>query len=221
MNTEAHLAAGWVLAHLGGAETRRFRAVVVVAALAPDLDVLAYAFGEHAYATYHHALGHNVFFSVLLSAASVTLFRAKPWKVLLFTQLAFYSHYFGDYFFTRFPLEYFWPVSNRGFVYSHRIGLDHPVNLFLGYGSFVLFAVYGILYQRTPMEFLSPQLDQRLVNLFRRKPLPCHVCSRGANERCSTCGQPVCIRHGKLTHGFRVVCSRCARAASMVTTSVE
>ena len=112
MNSEAHLALGWILAHCAGTETRRFRAIVTVAALAPDVDVLSYAGGMHAYATLHHALGHNVFFSIAFSVGALFFARIDgslrcAMKIVLFTQLAFYSHYFGDYFFTRFPLEFF------------------------------------------------------------------------------------------------------------------
>jgi membrane-bound metal-dependent hydrolase YbcI (DUF457 family) len=213
MNFEAHLAAGWALAHMGGVETRRFRAWITFAAVAPDLDVISYLWGERAYATCHHALGHNVFFSWLVTTLAVWALRDRPWKALLFSQLAYYSHYFGDYFFTRFPLEFFWPVSHRGFIYSYRIGLDHPINLFLSYASFVVIVAMAIWFKRTPMELLSPQLDKRIVNLFRGRDLVCHVCGHGANENCVLCGQPVCRRHGRIGRRFRVTCSACHHAA--------
>src|SRR4051794_31001621 len=191
MNIEAHLAAGWVLAHCAGRDargSRAFRGAVTFAAIAPDLDTISYLFGERAYATYHHAVGHNLFFGLLvcIGLTALPLFRGRRGAVFLFTQLAFYSHYFGDYYFTRFPLEAFWPISHNGYIHSYRIGLDHPVNLFLSYLSFVLIIVLGAIFGRTPMEFLSPELDQRLVNLFRRKPLRCHVCGRKANEKCAS-----------------------------------
>lgn len=217
MNTEAHLAAGWVLAHCGGPhETRRFRAVVVIAALAPDLDVLSYVFGERAYATYHHAVGHNLFFGALVSLICPAFFSGwrQRWKVLLFTQLAFWSHFLGDYFFTRFPLEAFWPFSHKGYVYSYRIGLDHPINTFFSYFSFVIFLATALMYGRTPLELLSPELDQRVVNLLKPRRHRCHLCGRGANEACASCGRSVCLRHGRITAGFRVRCSHCAEAAS-------
>src|SRR3954469_4496590 len=172
MNTEAHLALGWILAHCGGShETRSFRRIVTFASLAPDLDVISYLFGERTYANLHHALGHNIFFSLAWSGLSIVIagggFR-RAVKIFLFTQLAFYSHYFGDYFFTRFPLEFFWPVSHRGYIYSYRIGLDHPVNLFLSYLSFVVIVGMAVAFKRTPVELVSVELDARLVNLFRR-----------------------------------------------------
>jgi membrane-bound metal-dependent hydrolase YbcI (DUF457 family) len=224
MNTEAHLALGWVLAHAGGArEGRGFRAAITIAALAPDLDALSYAFGPRAYSNWHHAAGHNIFFSFASSAACVWFCRRSSawWKVLAFSQLAFYSHFFGDYFFTRFPLEFFWPVSHRGYIYSYRIGLDHPINLVFGYASFLLFVAYGMIYQRTPIEIISVELDRRIVNLFRRRRLSCHVCGRGAVEICSRCGRAACLRHGRIGRGFRVMCSACAIAASTAAAAQE
>jgi membrane-bound metal-dependent hydrolase YbcI (DUF457 family) len=184
--------------------------LVTFAAVAPDLDALSYVGGEHVYARMHHALGHNVFFGIIVSVVSVLLLRGRAWKVLLFTQLAFYSHYFGDYFFTRFPVEFWWPVSSRGYVYSYRIGLDHPVNLFLSYLSFVVMVGMAVAWKRTPVEVVSPELDARVVNLFRRKAGRCDVCGRGANERCGGCGKAVCMRHGRIGWGFRVRCDACA-----------
>jgi hypothetical protein len=212
VNVEAHLAAGWLLAHCGGNETRRFRGIVTLAAVIPDIDVVSYLGGIRAYSTYHHAAGHNLFFSLIVSVISIFAFRTRRLKIFLFTQLAFYSHYYGDYFFTRFPLEFFWPVSTKGFIYSYRIGLDHPVNLFLGYLSFVIIIVIGAMYHRTPMEFISMELDHRIVNLFRRKPLACHVCGGKSNERCATCDRPACMKHGRITRRFVVMCPECSAA---------
>jgi hypothetical protein len=209
MNTEAHLALGWILAHCGGEETRRFRRLVVFASLAPDLDVISYLGGPDAYSRLHHALGHNVFFSLLVSACAMAMFRHKPWKILLFTQLAFYSHYFGDYFFTRFPLEFLWPLSTKGYIYSYRIGLDHWINTVFSYGSFALFAAMAVPWKRTPIELVWPKLDQRVVNLFRKKAMACQVCRRGASESCARCSRPVCLRHGRITLGCDVLCPEC------------
>jgi membrane-bound metal-dependent hydrolase YbcI (DUF457 family) len=210
VNTEAHLAAGWILAHAAGPEDRRFRTIVTLSAVLPDVDALSYVFGVEAYGHIHHHLGHNVFFSLLVSAASVWLYPKKRWKVFWFTQLAFYSHYFGDYFFTKFPLAYFWPASDAEFVYSYKIGLDHWINDLLSYLSFVVFIVMGIIYKRTPIEMISPELDRRIVNLFRAKPLDCHVCGGRANETCASCGRACCMRHGRIVRTFVVRCAACA-----------
>ena len=213
MNTEAHLALGWILAHAGGPETRRFRQLVVFSALASDLDVLAMVGGIQSYARYHHAIGHNVFFSIMITGLCVLLFCHKPWKMVLFSQLGFYSHYLGDYFFTRFPIQFFWPVSYRAFIYSYRIGLDHPINLVFGYASFLVIIAIAVRWKRTPIELVSPALDQRIVNLFRKRSMVCHQCGKGASETCDVCHRPTCMRHGKITRGFGVRCIECAETA--------
>jgi hypothetical protein len=209
MNTEAHLAFGWLLAHIAGAENRRFRAIVTLAAVAPDIDTVTFFFGERAYANYHHALGHNIFIFTLFSIAAMLLYPRRLWTMLLLTQIALYSHYFGDYFLTRFPLEFFWPIPHKPFLFGHKIGLDHPINNALSYLSFVLFIVMGVIYKRSPVELVSPNLDQRIVNLFRHKPLSCHICGGKANEHCESCGEPVCLRHGRLNRRCLVTCAAC------------
>jgi hypothetical protein len=197
------------MAHCGGRESRRFRVAITLAAIAPDIDVISYLWGERAYSSYHHYFGHNLFFGLGFAIASMCFFKARRWKVFAFTALAFASHYYGDYFFTRFPLGAFWPFWNHGYIYSYRIGLDHPINLFFSYLSFVVFIVMGVIYKRTPVEIISPATDQVIVNLFRAKPLACGTCGRSANERCSRCDLPVCQRHGRLTWRFRIICAAC------------
>jgi membrane-bound metal-dependent hydrolase YbcI (DUF457 family) len=209
MNIEAHLACGWVLAHLGGNETRRFRGLVTFAAVAPDIDVISYAFGIDSYATFHHAIGHNIFFGLLVSVISVLLIRRRRLKVFVFTLLAYGTHYYGDYFFTRFPVKAFWPISDHGYLHSNRIGLDHSINLFFSYLAMLLIVLVAWRFKRTPLEFISPELDCRVVNLFRQKPLKCGLCDQSANEWCSVCQQPVCGRHGRITRRFLVVCRKC------------
>lgn len=215
MNTEAHLAAGWILGHLGGEETRRFRVIVTLAAVAPDADAVSYVFGRVAYGHVHHALGHNVFFGVLTGVLAAWLFRDRGWrglaKLALFSQLAFYSHYFGDYFLTKFPLVFFWPVSDREFMSGYRFGLDHPINQTLSYLSLVLFVMMAVAWKRSPLEIVSPKLDRLVVNLFRAKPLVCHVCGGKANERCDACARPCCLKHGRITRRLDVRCGDCAK----------
>lgn len=212
MNTEAHLAVGWILANVADERSRSWRALITIAAIIPNIDTLSYFWGERVYADIHHAVGHNVFFSIALSVGAAFLYRHKPWKAALWVQLAFYSHYFGDYLFTRFPLHYFWPVSDEGFIFSHRIGLDHPINHFLGYASLAMLPLSAWIWKRTPIELIWPELDRRMVNLLAPRRLKCHICNGGANENCTDCGKPVCMRHGKLTRRMRVRCASCVAA---------
>lgn len=215
MNTEAHLAAGWVLAHCAPNTTRKFRGLITLAAVIPDIDALTYIGGERAYACCHHAWGHNVFFNFLVSLGCTYLLRGRRLEAFVLSQLAFYSHYFGDYYFTRFPIQFFWPISTHGYIHSYRIGLDHPINIFLSYFSFVLMIAMAFVWKRTPIELVSPELDKRVVNLFRKKTLACHVCGKAANEHCAHCGQASCRWHSRITRRFQICCSGCASAVAI------
>src|SRR4051812_48511149 len=129
MNSEAHLAVGWILAHLGGREDRSFRRWVTGAAVVCDVDVVSYVGGGYWYSRLHHALGHNLFFCAgfAVLAGVVTWRRKKATqgplpqggnpplrgsvaKLVVFVAVALASHLVTDFYFTRFPIEFWWPV---------------------------------------------------------------------------------------------------------------
>lgn len=176
----------------------------------PDLDAASYLFGAETYLRYHHVLAHNLVFSLAVSLVATWLCRGRRLRAFLFTQLAFYTHFFGDYFLTVYPLKPFYPFSDAEFLFENAVSLGHPLNIVLAYGGIALFFVLAFLCKRTPVELFSPGLDERLVNMFfRRRTLMCSICGRKTNERCASCGEPVCSRHGFLGRGFAVRCGRC------------
>jgi membrane-bound metal-dependent hydrolase YbcI (DUF457 family) len=193
-----------------GREDRAFRAAVLAASVAPDIDGLTVLFGTGPYDRLHHLLSHNALFSLVVSALAVLLCRRSRVKVFLFTQVAFYLHYFGDYFFTKYPLYWLYPFSDRPFYTEHSVWVGHPVNQVL---NVVILALVGVMAWRTgrsPLEVLSPNLDRRLVNyLLRKKSEACHLCASTTNERCETCRRPACKRHFSLTRDFAVLCAEC------------
>ena len=209
MTGVAHASLGWMLAEAGRGD-RAFRAAVLAAALAPDLDGLTVLLGTAAYDHYHHLLSHNALFSLLVSLVAVALCRRSILKVFLFTQLAFYTHYFGGYFFTKYPLYWLYPFSDRPFFTENSVWVGHPVNQVLNFAFLLFLGLVAWRTGRTPLEVLSPNLDRRIVNyLFRSKSATCHLCSANTNEVCETCGYPVCKRHFSLTRGFTVNCVEC------------
>ncbi len=214
MMLPAHGGLGWFLAHTTSSN-RCFRGAVFLAAVLPDIDGVSALFGQIAYVKYHHVLGHNFLFSLVVSFAAVYFCKEMRLKTFLFTQLAFYSHYFGDYFFTCYSLQYLYPISSRSFSYSKSVWLGHPINfIFLG-ASVVLVIIIGIWYKRTPIEIISPELDKRIVNIFfSKKALSCHLCGSKGNENCSKCGKPVCLKHASLTKGCLIICSECRNQKS-------
>jgi inner membrane protein len=107
VNPITHALTGWCLAECAPSLTMRERAVVVVAAVAPDLD----AFGG-----YHHILAHNLMFAgFAATAAAIITRRARP-AVLAF--VAVHLHIVEDLIGSRgpdgwdWPIAYLWPVGD-------------------------------------------------------------------------------------------------------------
>lgn len=175
MYFHAHAGLGWILAEAGRGDAR-FRRAVFLAALAPDVDALTHLLGLSVSLNHHHVWTHNMVFSLIVSVLSVACCANMRLRVFLFTQLAFYAHYFGDYFFTTWPLSFFFPFSRRAFLARGAFHLWHPVNDWLGTGFLFLALMVCVICRRTPLEVISPRADKTLVDLVR------HFLHRAASE---------------------------------------
>ncbi|MGA1869606.1 MAG: metal-dependent hydrolase [bacterium] len=209
MHAITHAGLGWFLANIGD-EDRRFRGSVLLASIIPDIDGITVFLGLTSYDQYHHLFCHNLLFSLAVSLISVWFAKKRRIKTFIFTQLAFYTHYFGDYFFTRYPLYYFWPFSDKAYLSPHGVWIGHPVNYIFCLLALLYFVYIAAKYGRTPIEPFHPILDLRLVNTcFRRKPLSCSFCGRSTNEFCSHCNSSVCKHCAIIDKNFEIFCSSC------------
>ena len=163
MELTAHAGIGWLLAEAGMADDR-FRRMVFLAAVLPDLDAVPLVFG---YSEAHHMWTHNLLFSLLVSTVAAVYCRQYRIRSFAFTQLAFYSHYFGDYFFTQWPLTFFWPFSTHGFVSKHAYSYFSRINESLELASLIVIALLAVIFKRTPLEVLSPWLDHKFTDAIR------------------------------------------------------
>ncbi len=211
MYSEVHASIGWLIAQPVRAD-RRFRISITLAGLLPDLDALTFFLGSNWFSRFHHVWTHNIGFGLLLSLAATRWAKGTSrWKTFVFTQLAFWSHILGDLYFSRMPVALLWPFSGKMFTSSHAYALWHPVNHALVWISLLLVVLAAYHFKRTPMELLSPALDQRLTRFFlTKRTKACHLCGRNCNETCSHCRRPTCTRHARLTKGFQPVCTGCA-----------
>ena len=211
MQILAHAGAGWLLAMVGGG-SRRFRQAVLLSAVLPDLDGLAMLGGLHAFGIYHDRITHGLPFSVLVSLMAVVVCKGERWRTLLFTQAGFYSHYFGDYFLSGWPLGYWFPFSHATYSYAGALCLSSSVNYVLCLLAILYFGFTGWRFHRTPFEVFSVRLDDRVCKLlFRPKTMKCSSCARLTNETCADCGEPVCARHAPLDCSFVPRCAKCGR----------
>ena len=95
MQTLAHIQYGWLLANLDPEFSVAERRIITLAALAPDIDSVAQAFGTDAFYEYHHIVLHNIPTMILYMIIAL-IFSRKP-KVLFLTCLSFISHLALDY----------------------------------------------------------------------------------------------------------------------------
>lgn len=124
MHPATHFLAGWLVA-VAPDLSRRERALIAFAGVAPDLDGLGIipelltANSAHPlpwYSLYHHALGHNIGFALVVTAFAYGLARQR-WKTAALTFLAFHLHLVCDILGSRgtdgeqWPIPYLYPFS--------------------------------------------------------------------------------------------------------------
>lgn len=125
MHVGTHFFAAWMLA-APPALSRREQALICFAGVAPDLDglgIIAEMLTANSartlawYSEYHHVLGHNLLFAVLVALAAAALARRRALTALL-AFAAFHLHLLGDLLGSRgadgyqWPIPYLWPFSN-------------------------------------------------------------------------------------------------------------
>lgn len=206
MHLECHATLGWMLGNLAGVD-RRVRNYATIGAILPDIDALPYVFGPYYYGLLHHTFGHNIF--LCLAFGAFGWFKFRSWRAALLGLVSIGSHLLTDAYLSNWHLYLFWPVSAKGYLPAHSLELTSPVNTWLVYSIPLVLLVAALVWKRTPLEWISPRLDQLFIAFFRRKPLACATCSKPANLACDACGGPVCPSHLQVGKGWRVLCPRC------------
>lgn len=206
MHFEPHATLGWTIGILGSSDLR-VRRYVTLAAVLPDLDAVSYLGGPAAYGHWHHTFGHNLLLWGLCTA--FVFFRLGSARAGFLVALSFGSHLLTDACLSGWPLYLFWPFSRSGFLFPGAVGLSHPINDYLVYGSFPVLAILTVLYKRSPIELISPAFDRLLMSAFTPRTLECSCCGRRTNQKCGSCEAPLCWTHSIVTRAFAVRCARC------------
>ena len=116
MHVQTHILSGWCAANVPSL-TPRERGFAMLAATLADLDGLGIVFGEEFYFRYHHKLGHNLAFGLLLATLLTAFSRNRRKSFFLYIAL-FHLHLLLDYFGSGpgWPIYYLWPFSQRTLV---------------------------------------------------------------------------------------------------------
>ena len=168
MHVPTHLLSGWCVANLFEL-TPRERLFCMIAASMADVDGLSYAFGEAAYQQYHHLLGHNLTVGVVGAAAMAmnSVHRAKGFLLYLFLA---HVHLVLDYLGSGpyWPIYYLWPFD-WSFKVINKEGWEFSAWQNKAFaGAFLAWALVIAFRQgRTPVEMITPRLDQAFVRWLR------------------------------------------------------
>ena len=170
MQVPIHIMSGWCAASLFDL-TPRERFFCMAAASLEDLDGLGAIMGTEsdAFQNYHHLLCHNLAFIVLV-AIVLTLFSRHRIKALLLYIALGHLHLLMDYFGSGpgWTIAYWFPFSRRGYKTDLAWAFFSWQNLTTA--AVLLAWVLFIAFRqgRTPVEWVTPDLDRRLVARLRR-----------------------------------------------------
>ena len=145
----------------------------MVAASAADLDGLGILFGQEAYWRYHHTLGHNLLFGLILSTG-LTLATRGQLRVFALCLALFHLHLLMDFFGSGpgWPIAYLWPFSRHQWNNSRWSWAFYSWQNISAAGMLVVWTVVIARWKgRTPLEAVMPKLDRQLVQVLNRQQL--------------------------------------------------
>ena len=172
LHLQTHILSGWCIGNLVPGFTPRERLFCMLAAAACDVDGLSILGGQEAWWDYHHTLGHNLAFGVLLCLALAAFSTHRVLAFLAYLAL-FHLHLLLDSYGSGpgWGIPYLWPLSPREWRSDHAWPFYSWQNI-TAFAALLLWT-FRIARRsgRTPLEAIMPGLDRQLVRLLRR-PAP-------------------------------------------------
>ena len=175
MTLPCHLFISWHLARRVAPEVKA-RRWIAWSGLLPDLDgmgwlVDAVTSRTHLYEDWHHLLGHNFLFALLL--AGLAGMHCRNARVAGWTWLSLHLHLAADLVSGRgpdgsqWPVIYGWPLSTHEWEWSGQ----WPLGAWPNTAVFLVLLAWALADTRrtgrSPLELISIRLDQRVQAAFR------------------------------------------------------
>jgi len=183
MNPITHFLLSWVVAD-AGAMSRRDRAIVTLAGIAPDLDaagIVAEILTRDSerpllwWSDYHHVLGHNLAFGVVVTAVSFGL-ATRRWKTAALACLTFHLHLLCDVLGARgpdgyqWPIPYFFPFSTEWqWTWDGQWELNAWPNFVITGIALLIMFYWAWRKGYSPLEMVSASADTAFVETLRRR----------------------------------------------------
>ena len=168
MNPIVHAELSWLLAQ--GLPSRRDRALVTIAGLAPDVDGLSLLGGVDAYARWHHLLFHGAL-GAAVTAAACAAFARRRGAVAALALVAFHLHLLCDLVGSGpgWPLWYRWPFDRTEWFWDGQWDLASWQNTAIGLAATLLCLLSALLFRRTAVELFSLRGDAAVTAAVRRR----------------------------------------------------
>ena len=184
MSPITHFLAGWVVGNASGAISPRERALIAIAAVAPDVDGLGIVAevltrsSAHPllwWSEYHHVLGHNLGFSLLVTGIAFLL-SVRRWLIAGLVFLSFHLHLLCDLVGSRgpdgeqWPIPYLLPFSNAWqLIWRGQWELNAWPNFVIT--GVALLVVFALAWKRgnSPLEMVSPSANKSFVEALRHR----------------------------------------------------
>jgi len=167
MSPIIHGAVGWLIAQ--PLPRRRDRAIVTLAAVAPDLDGIGLIYSAELYVEWHHRLAHGAIFAVV--TALVVGVACKSARAAALSVLAFHSHVAMDLVGSGpgWPIVYWYPFDNTEWLPTWQWDLASWQNSLFGLVTIIVCLSIALSRGRTPVELFSLKADGQVVGAVRQR----------------------------------------------------
>ena len=161
MYIQAHVLSGWIAGNYLKLNARE-RFLCMIAAGIPDIDGLGILISQDAYDDYHHVLGHNLLFGIIV-ALILALFSSRKKKCFILYLALFHLHILMDLFGSGelWTISYFWLFSNYTLYSEFNWALYSWQNMIVNALVVIWTVILIVMKKRTPLEYLMPKLDKK------------------------------------------------------------
>lgn len=175
---------GWAVANSVPSLERRDRAIVTLASVVPDLDGLGIVVEQltrnsshplYWWSNYHHVLGHNLGFALVVTVIAAILGRQK-FKTTILACVSFHLHLLADLVGARgpdgeqWPIPYLMPFSNElQLTWAGQWALNAWPNIVIT--ALLIFLAIVLARRRgfSPLEMFSTKADAVFVGVLRAR----------------------------------------------------
>ena len=161
MYIQAHAMSGWIVSNYLKLNARE-RFFSMLAASLLDLDGLGIIVSPDLYDTYHHVLGHNICFGIIV-AGILTVFSMHKLKCFFLYLALFHLHILMDLVGSGelWTISYLWPFSKFELYFEHNWALFSWQNMVANFALLGWTIALIFTHKRTPLEYVTPKLDKK------------------------------------------------------------